>query len=266
MKHLVVPRLPQPGSRIVVDGEQFHYLRRVRRVGEGDTLRCTDGRGTAEILRVVGIDGESMILERPIDPDDLETAGRGDAGNDNATGSVTLAIALLKGKKFDTAVRQATELGIDTIVPVITKHCVSRPTPEELEKKRRRWIQIALEASQQSGRTILPEIAEPRLLTDLPEIIDAGRPSACAVVFHEAEQIPFPRGVPEGAEGPVSDWHALIGPEGGLAPEEISFLAAEGWLVRRLHLPVLRAETAVIAAGALVQHLRSEYNSRFPTP
>jgi 16S rRNA (uracil1498-N3)-methyltransferase len=175
---------------------------------------------------------------------------------------VTLAIALLKGKKFDTVVRQATELGVDTIIPVVTKHCVSRPGPEELEKKRRRWEQIAVEAAQQSGRSVLPTITGPCSLKDMPRVVDATDPSVCAIAFHEGGQVRFPEDLRDGSG--VAGWYALIGPEGGLAPEEVALLERRGWFVRRLRFPVLRAETAVIAVGALVAHLRSHYNSRLP--
>jgi len=285
MKHLVVPELPEPGGRIVLDGDPFHYLHRVRRVGVGDTLRCSDGRGGVEILRVAGIDESSMVLERPVETnrdrgeetvtatataaaDETTPGGRDTPGSADAapTTTVTLVIALLKGKKFDTALRQATELGVDTIIPVVTRHCVSRPGPDELEKKRRRWEQIAVEAAQQSGRTVLPVIGEPCRLSELPRFVDAADPGVCAIAFHEGGRVWFPEGLPGGPSGVVSRWCALIGSEGGLAPEEIAFLGDRGWFVRRLRLPVLRAETAVIAVGALVQHLRSHYNARFPVP
>lgn len=267
MKHLVVESIPPVGERIELTGDRFHYIVHVRRVRPGDSLDCTDGRGSKGTLVVVSVAGDSITLETTA----VGSATRSDPSR--PTSVLSVWIALLKGKKFDHAVRQVTELGATSIHPVVGKNCVSRPALEELNKKRRRWQQIAVEASQQSGRTVVPEVAGAVRSGDVP----ASNPAVeRSIVFHESapsvlqptELMPVydaPGGIDVVAAGDadalrrgarIHAWRALIGPEGGFSPDEIELFERRGWLPRRLDLPVLRAETAIVAATTLIQHAR----------
>ena len=255
MKQLVVEGIPGLGEQFSLDRAQSHYLARVRRVHAGDEVLCTDGNGGRVAATVVSTVNPEAVTLRVVS--DARTApGAPDAGSDGPP--VTMYLSLLKGKKFDTVVRQVTELGVDRIVPVVTHHCVSRPDPRDLNRKRERWQEIVRGATQQSGRSRLPEVGEPRSLSDIVPV----SPDILAVAFHESAHETF-----GGADVSVSDgdapravW-ALIGPEGGLAPGEIESLDGSGWRIRRMPVPVLRAETAAIAAATLVQSLRSAYTA-----
>jgi 16S rRNA (uracil1498-N3)-methyltransferase len=247
MKHLVVDALPDPGMSMTVTGRQFHYLARVRRLRVDDTLRCTDGSGGVADMRVASVGGDHLVL----------TAER-TGGTTDFAGTVALWLALLKGRKFDAVVRQATEQGVGAVYPVLTRYCVSRPDYGDLLKKQKRWQQIAVEAAQQSGRTTVPTVGEPFTIESLPEAVPE---KSVSFAFHETGSCTFP-GPLDGID-PVVEWNFLIGPEGGLAPDELKILSDRRWRIRRLPFPVLRAETAAISAGALVQYIRSEYTSRF---
>ncbi|SIQ34359.1 16S rRNA (uracil1498-N3)-methyltransferase [Alkalispirochaeta americana] len=252
MKHLVVSSIPPPGGEIHLSGRDAHYLGQVRRLRPGDSLDCTDGNGgVCRALVSVGPGGDLVLVvqkilgEDPQQPASLELP-RGEV-------SLEVFLPLLKGKLFDKALRQVTELGADRIVPVVTRHCVKRPPREEAElrKKNQRWEVILREACQQSGRSRLPELTP---VQDLPALVD-GTPG---IVFHERAT----RGLTR--EKAAELWvgggsrRVLTGPEGGLAPEEVACLAEAGWLVCSLPTPVLRAETAAVAALAIVLHLGSE--------
>ncbi len=254
MKHLVVDALPDPGMSRTIRGDQFHYLARVRRLQVDDTLRCTDGSGSVANMRVVAVTPDSMVLTTEQFGEGVEPAG-------NAqwfTGKVALWLALLKGKKFDVVVRQATEQGVAAVYPVLTRHCVSRPERGELLKKQKRWQQIAVEAAQQSGRMTVPTVGDPFTIDSLP-VVEPDK--SVSFAFHEKSSTVFP-GPLDGVDA-AGEWNFLIGPEGGLAPDELKILSDRNWRIRRLPFPVLRAETAAVTAGALVQYIRSEYTSRF---
>lgn len=260
MKQLVVASIPAEGEVIELTQEQHHYLARVRRMAAESEISCVDRNGRrarAVVVAPAAADQDRMVL-RVVEREEEVSAG-------SATVSpipVTLYLALLKGKKLDAVVRQVTELGVDRIVPVITRHCVSRPDPGDLLRKSHRWEGIVREATQQSGRPTLPTLAPAAQLTDLgvPDT-PAEEASSLSVVFHETAErvltirrgIDYPR--------PLGAIRVLVGPEGGLAGEEVTYLAEKGWKIRRMPVPVLRAETAAVAAATLVQSLRSEYTA-----
>jgi 16S rRNA (uracil1498-N3)-methyltransferase len=278
MKQLVVPQLPESGGAIRLDREQSHYLARVRRVAPGDRVTCIDARGRlAEGCIVTSIARGVVELSVPPEAVRLERTGMTTAesagpaaggGKEGASRSgglssppVALYVALLKGKKLDTVVRQVTELGVDRIVPVLTRHCVSRPAGPDLEKKSRRWQEIARAATQQSGRRELPVVEPPLPLEVAATRSSVADPqSALSLALHEDAPEALTLGslirIP-----PPTAIRVLVGPEGGLAPGEIDLLVRSGWAVRRIPVPVLRAETAAVAAATLVQSLRSEYTA-----
>ena len=256
MKQLVVDALPPPGGRIRLGAEQSRYLSRVRRMTIGDEVTVTDGRGQAATARIVSV-GDSRS-----GPIALEIVGAVGSETVDEAGAQpphsTLYTALLKGKKIDTAVRQATELGIDRIVPLLTEHCVSRPESDELRRKGRRWEHIAREATQQCGRAHVPEVA---VDVSFAEIAASRPPHTLALAFYEGAHEVF--SLPALSQLPnVASIEALVGPEGGLSVREVEALSAAGWTAVRMPVPILRAETAIVAVSTLVQHLRSEYTAR----
>lgn len=268
MKHLVVESLPTDGTDISIDGAQFHYLIRVRRNRVGDVVTCTNGRGEAAQCSIASIESDRALLTRLSSPrpgymGDQASATALDTPtsvDQNAEAPVSLWIALLKGKKFDLAVRQATELGVGAIHPVLSQRCVSRPAPGDVGKKRERWRQIAIEASQQSGRVTIPTIGDLVSVADIPD-----GDNGVSIVFHEKAAEPLSHTTVERFfrrdGGAIAAWRGLIGPEGGFSTEEVAVMEEKGWLPHRIDGPVLRAETAVVVAGTLVQYLRSTYTA-----
>ncbi len=248
MKHLVIDDIPPRGEKVTITGERYHYLRHVRRLGVDDALRCTDGRGRSAELTITSVDDEAMTLAVVTDVE--EHAPRD-------VGGVTLYLALLKGKKFDLVVRQATEQGVTAIRPVITRHVVSRPQEGELRKKRKRWQQISIEAAQQSGRTVVPMIEDALTLSELPP---SDGVNAVSYAFHETAQDELPGNLDRITA--QSEWRYFVGPEGGLAADEVEVVRDLGWSVCRMPFPVLRSETAAVTAGALVHYIRQSIHSR----
>ena len=156
-----------------------------------------------------------------------------------------LSDAIVKFDHFEWMIEKATELGAARIVPMIsvrTERGLDKAAPKRLE----RWRRIALEASQQSRRAHLPEIDEPAawggaLATD----------AAYRYALDENTTRPLPDAFPleRGADDSVA---LLIGPEGGWTDEERSEFTAAGWGAVSLGPSILRAETAALAALAVV--------------
>jgi len=168
--------------------------------------------------------------------------------------AVTLFQGIPKADKMDWIVQKATELGVSRIVPVAMERCVVKLSPADSGKKLERWRKISREAGKQSGRCILPEILPPITLKGLLSLENL--PTLKAVPWEEAS-----------AFGPLALHRAhpdtdslgiLIGPEGGITPDEISLLKLKGFLPMTLGKRILRTETAGIAAVAALMSLYGE--------
>ena len=154
---------------------------------------------------------------------------------------VTLYQGLPKGDKMDYVVQKCTEAGVFRIVPVCFSRCVAVWADKDAEKKRTRLRRIAAEAAKQSGRALAPDIAPPVTVTELCQ----------ALSVHELALVPW-----EEQKGNciAANWNGqkdvaiIIGPEGGIAPEEIEQMKAAGGRPVTLGPRIFRTETAGLAA------------------
>ena len=216
-------------------GEAFHYLARVLRARRGDRVVLFDGAGREAEATVDNV-GEDNLMVTAGEPRAAATTGV----------PVTLILALLKGEKMDLVVQKATELGVARIVPVASAHAVVRLDGERRDSRRGRWRKIASEATRQCGRADIPDIAE--ILT--PEAaFSAAPPHALRLIFDERDDPPLRQLL--GSAPPV-EVVAAVGPEGGFAPAEVEAARSAGFLPAGLGPRVLRAETAAIAALAML--------------
>ena len=212
--------------------EDAHHALRVLRLGEGDTVELVaDGeRFTAAIARITR--GEVWLARERSLP------------GTEPSFPITLFQGLPKADKMDLVVRKAVELGVSRIVPVKMSRCVVRLTDSDARKKQERWQRIAREAGKQSGRCLVPEVTLPTALSQLPELPDF--PGLLAVPWEECEAfgpLAFSRAYPEPPSLGI-----VIGPEGGMEKEEVSFLKQHGGIPMTLGKRVLRTETAGLAA------------------
>ena len=157
--------------------------------------------------------------------------------------AVTLLQGISKGERMDYSVQKATELGVARIIPVISERCVVRLDTERWAKKQRHWQAVAVAACEQCGRNRIPPVDMPCGLDEALGQVD-GLPG---VIFDtEGDQ----------AAQDLARSTALatlIGPEGGLAPDEIQRVANLGWQRIRLGPRILRSDTAPVAALAVIQ-------------
>jgi 16S rRNA (uracil1498-N3)-methyltransferase len=164
---------------------------------------------------------------------------------------LTLAVALLKGEKFDLVVQKSTELGVNSIVPVITERADIRLRDRaDAEKRQTRWQRIALEAAKQSGRAVVPTVTVPADLTTL--LRNHTHDEEARLMFSERLGQSLEKSI--GAEEPKRAIVALIGSEGGWTDEEIQLAKTSDWKLVTLGGRILRAETAAITVCALLQH------------
>jgi 16S rRNA (uracil1498-N3)-methyltransferase len=217
-------------ERAELTDEARHYLCDVLRLEAGAPVELFDGEG-ATWEATLAPDLRSLRLGTR-----REVSGRG--------APVWLLFALAKGEKNDLVVQKATELGAARIVPFAAERSVVRLEPARARERAARWRRIAEEAARQCGRSDVPEVPAP---VPLAEALAALPPGVTRVVFQ-------PGGLPLSALDPGgAGWAAVIGPEGGLAPEELAACQAAGARLASLGPRVVRAETAAIVAVALLQ-------------
>lgn len=239
---------PEGGGAVELSVEESRHLREVLRLRAGDEAFVFDGEGR-EFRCVVGEAGR-----RGSDAARLEVRGRAEPPCQESPLELTLAVALLKGEKFDLVVQKATELGVSRVVPVVTRRADVRVRDErDVRKRVERWRRLALEACKQSGRARVPAVEAPVAFSELSPSVNARGPSA-RLMFAERGGAALDEVAASWDVRPASVV-ALVGPEGGWDDEERAQGQRDGWTIITLGGRVLRAETAAIVVGALLQHL-----------
>ena len=162
---------------------------------------------------------------------------------------IILGQALLKGEKMGWVIQKATELGVSTIVPLTTDRVVLKLSARQEETHRERWKRIAVEAAQQSERWTLPTISPIQPFQTFLERSQQGQ----RILMAERVEAPSLLTLPYSNEQSDSGVTVLIGPEGGWSEEEIAAAKAHQWSFASFGKAILRAETASLAALAILQ-------------
>ncbi|WOF24667.1 16S rRNA (uracil(1498)-N(3))-methyltransferase [Microbacterium betulae] len=221
------------GDAIELGGSEAHHAAAVRRVRAGEGVTVTDGRGA-------WITGTCESVER--DRVVVRITAREDVPAPRPR--LVLVQALAKGDRDELAVQAATELGVDGVVPWQAARSVSRWEGAKAEKGRARWAAIVREAAKQAHRAWIAEVAPVEAIAALAQraaqarmlVLDPTADTALTEVsFTDARDVVL-----------------VVGPEGGIAPEELDRLAQAGAERVRLGATILRTSTAGPAALAVV--------------
>ncbi|RYC14627.1 16S rRNA (uracil(1498)-N(3))-methyltransferase [Nocardioides zhouii] len=224
-----------PGALVEVTGDEAHHAVAVRRLREGEHVVLTDGLGTS-VTGPVASTGKRVFAVT------VESVSRGERPDP----AITVVQALPKGERGELAVEVLTEVGVDRIVPWAASRSVAVWKGERAAKSHAKWQATAREAAKQSRRSWLPTVTPLTTTAELAAIIaDAD----LAVVLHEDATAPL-SAVDVPASGRIV---VVVGPEGGIAPDELEALVAAGAVSVRLGAEVLRTSTAgVVAVAALL--------------
>ena len=229
----LVDDLPATGL-FTLDGPEGHHAAIVQRLRVGEELVLCDGRGaTADaVVIAVGAGGGRGTLTVQVGSRRYEPA---------PDLRLVVVQGIPKGDRGELAVQAMTEAGVDAIVPWAASRSVAQWKGERGEKSRQRWIDTAREAAKQSRRAWVPQVAEAASTRNVAELIGA---AATTLVLHEEATARLTT-VDLPAAGEVV---VVVGPEGGIAPEELALLATVDAHLVRLGTPVLRTSTAGVAA------------------
>jgi 16S rRNA (uracil1498-N3)-methyltransferase len=219
------------GTRAVLVGAHADHLSRVLRARIGQEFDITTGdevrRGHITAITPDRVEFElGAEIPAPV------------------TVQVTLALSIFKFDRMEWAIEKCTELGATRIVPVIARRTEAH-LAAAAAKRVDRWRRIALQAAEQSRRTSAPEISQPLKLKDA-----AALPGSMRILLSETEPEVMLKDLLHSRDGDVV---LALGPEGGWTDEELKLFQEAGWISASLGRTILRAETAAIAAMAIVQ-------------
>jgi len=227
--HLVDPGTPLvAGSEVELTGDEAHHAVAVRRMRVGEAVVLTDGRGRRATGEVADT-GKRRLLVKVTEV----------AEQPEPTPAITVVQAIPKGDRGELAVEVLTEVGVATLVPWAASRSVAVWKGERAAKSLARWRSTAREAAKQARRSWFPQVTE---MAGTAGVLDLVAAADLAVVLHEEATGPLP---PAPATGNVL---VVVGPEGGVSPEELDALVAAGAVPVRLGTEVLRTSTAGLAA------------------
>jgi 16S rRNA (uracil1498-N3)-methyltransferase len=211
---------------VTVTGDEFHHSIRVVRARVGEEIELFDAAGNMAKGIIESIERDQAIVRV------------GDViPSRESPLAIHLAMAIIQLEKFELVLQKATELGVASIIPLITDRIELRP--ERYANKAERWNRIVFEAVKQSGRSVIPKIESP---TTFDEVI---KRDGTKIVFDtETEN--------RATAQPRNRVTAMIGPEGGWSERELELARAHNCAIERLGPRRLRAETAAIVATALI--------------
>jgi 16S rRNA (uracil1498-N3)-methyltransferase len=224
MRHRIFVEAIEPS--VTVSGEEFHHSIRVVRVRVGEEVELFDRAGNA-----------ARGVVRAIERDHALIAAEDALPSRESPLTVHLAMSLIQLDKFELVLQKATELGVKSIIPLVTERVELRP--ERYSGKTERWNKIVFEAVKQCGRALVPKIEAP---ADFREVVARSGTKILFDADAEAERVHA-----------LQEVTLLIGPEGGWSDEELGLVRNRpDVFIERLGPRRLRAETAAIAAVSVV--------------
>lgn len=231
-----VDALPEVGEVAVVDGDEGFHAANVRRIRPGEELDLGDGDGTVAHCVVEDV-GKGRLTAKVLDRTTVPLPSP----------SVTVVQALPKSDRSELAIELATEAGADAFVAWQASRCVARwESAAKVDKGLRRWGAVARSAARQSRRPYIPSVSGVVSTAELAQHVrDDG---ATTLVLHESATVKLT----ELSVAQPDSLLLIVGPEGGIADDEISALSDAGATAVRLGPTVLRTSTAAaVALGAL---------------
>jgi len=235
LTRIYTPGPLQTGVQTALSPAGAYHIARVLRLRTGAPLIIFDGSGGEFRAEVVSVDNNDVAV----------TVGEHIHGTAESPLKITLTQGVSRSERMDWALQKATELGVKTIVPVLTARSVVRLDDKQSAKKQEHWRNIVIGACEQSGRNRIPEVLSPITLRNhftkstkegLRLVLSPNAPASLA-----------------GLTSMPSKVELLIGPEGGLDDDEMLQAETAGYMPVRLGPRVLRTETAAVAALSVLQ-------------
>ena len=240
LSRIFIPEGLMVGETVVLEGQAAHYLTRVLRLSVADAVTLFNGNGEDYSGVVREIDRQRVLIS---------LSEKRDPGTESPL-KIKLVQAISRGERMDYTVQKAAELGVYSVQPLFTSRVAVRLDDKRRAKRLEHWRGVVKSACEQCGRALVPQILEPLSLTewladegDTQRLVldpDAGfKLSKCGISGDSVS--------------------VLIGPEGGLSPDEIKQMTAKGVTGVSLGPRIFRTETAGPAAIAVLQVIAGDF-------
>ena len=239
VSRLYTPLPLNPDQTIELDDDSAHYLRSVLRLKTDDAIVLFNGDGNELQCRVDGVTRKAVRI----------SLGQKQEHSVESPLHITLGLGISRGDRMDLSVQKAVELGVGQITPLLTERCVVQFKGETKPQRWLHWQKIIEHATEQSGRTVLPE-----LFAIVPMYSWVDQQQGLKVFLDPYAQTSLAELQPLDMKVTL-----LTGPEGGFADQEREVAQAAGFIPVRLGLRILRTETASLAALAAVQMLWGDF-------
>jgi len=234
------PRIYQQSQFTINDSvnlseDAFGHVVRVLRLKEGDAITLFNGEEAFQYNAVLANVSKKSAQAEIKTKEEILT---------ESPLNIHLGQGISRGDRMDFTLQKSVELGVNTITPLFTERCGVKLNAERLEKKRQQWQKIVISACEQSGRAIVPIVAEPMQLSDwLKQQTKALKINLHPKAQHSIMSLPMEN----------NRVRLLIGPEGGLTDEEITLANQNDYYDVLLGPRVLRTETAALTAITALQ-------------
>ena len=240
-----VPRFYQPNSisvdtLISLDDNAVQHIARVLRMRAGESIILFNGNGNEYSGTLVEVAKRKVTVNIL----DCTTPDRASPLN------VQIGQSISRGERMDFAVQKSTELGVNSITPLISERCEVKLNTDRLEKKQRQWQQLAISACEQSLRTTVATINP---ATSLEHWLQTCTAEIKLVLHHHSDKSLDSYAKPTSVA-------LLVGPEGGLTQREVDLAINAGFKAVALGPRVMRTETAPVAALSVLQFLWGDFS------
>ncbi len=239
---IYTPQTLTPGAQLTIAGQSAHHVIHVLRLRAGAPVRIFDGNGNEHNATLIEIKRSEVILE----------TGQPIISIPESLLQVTLLQGITRNDRMDLILQKAVELGIQKFQPLWMQRSQSRLKNDRLEKRINHWQGIITSACEQCGRATMPELEPP---AGFAEWLDTTKYSGIYLMLQPDSETSLCN-----IEKPEGNIHILVGPEGGLSPDEQALARNAKFQGIRLGPRILRTETAALAALAGMQTLWGDFN------
>lgn len=233
--------IPNPIIRdnlLKIEGPEARHIMKTLRLRPGDWITIFDGADNDYEGVIIEEKKASVIIDiKNIFPSPKEPSI-----------DITLAQSLLKGEKMDHVIQKAIELGVKEIIPFISSRTIPDYDETKSLKRQSRWQKIAIEASKQCGRGLIPKISS---IKKYSEMLKLTSPLSLNIVLWEREGLSLKEILKEKRNNKI---FFIVGPEGGLSTEEVEQAKLKGFIPIKLGKRILRSETASLCFVSILQY------------
>lgn len=247
MRRFYIPSEILQDDNISISGGTARHINNVLRLPVGEVIFLFDGEGRGYEAVITAISKGKVAVKIIRERKQAEQTGI----------FITVFQSLIKGNKYDFVVQKATELGVLRIIPVKAQRCNVHYTLQKAEQKVERWKKIAVEASAQCGRSIVPEIYP---VCSFVKALDLAKANEFSFLLWEREEKKALKEILASGEVP-SSVAFFVGPEGGFTEEEVKLARGQGIEVVSLGQRILRTETVALVVCSIIQFLWGDLGS-----